>query len=290
MRHLTQTGPIAPGEIVTLFGNGLGPEQGIQTQATLQNPYPNRAAGVEVTFDGRPAPLLWVQDAQINAVAPWSLTPGQNTQVCVSYNNVKPNCLAWPVVETAPGVFTVDGVHAAAVNQDGTVNAAANPAPVGSVVSVFATGLGAITPAQADGTLVVPPLPANVVLPVGVQAPTPIFEPCHQPYQTCPAPYIYFDVTYAGPAPYVVAGVSQIDFRADYAPVGYQSGAISVTLPRPKPGLPDPLRHWPIRVAAQYGWNHGRSRYTGTPVWRRDTLAPREALIAKRVWRNSNCS
>jgi uncharacterized protein (TIGR03437 family) len=215
-----------------LFGSGLGPGQGIQTQATLVSPYPTQAEGVEVTFDGTPAPLLWVQDAQINAVAPWALTPGETTQVCVSYNNAKPNCLAWPVVETAPGVFTVDGVHAAAVNQDGTVNAAANPAPVGSIVSVFATGLGAITPAQADGTLVVPPLPANVVLPVGVQAPTPIFEPCHQPYQTCPAPYIYFDVTYAGPAPYVVAGVSRIDFRAvDYAPVDYQSGAISVTLP-----------------------------------------------------------
>jgi hypothetical protein len=62
---------------------------------------------VEVTFDGTPAPLLWVQDMQINVVAPWSLTPGQTTQVCVTYSGAKTNCLTWPVVETAPAVFTV---------------------------------------------------------------------------------------------------------------------------------------------------------------------------------------
>jgi uncharacterized protein (TIGR03437 family) len=228
------TGPIAPGEIVTLFGNGLGPQQGIQAQATLQSPFPTQVANVEVTFDGTPAPLLWVQDSQINAVVPWSLTPGENTRVCVSYNAVKTNCLPWPVAKTAPGVFTVDGVYAAALNQDGTINSANHPAPVGSVVSVFATGLGPITPPQADGTLVGLPLPANNVLPVGVQAPTPIFEPCHPGVQSCfPGPsYISFEVTYAGPAPYLVAGASQINFRiVDYAPAGEQSGAITVALP-----------------------------------------------------------
>jgi len=226
------TGTVAPGEIVSLFGNGLGPQQGVQSQASLQSPFPTRASGVEVTFDDTPAPLLLVQDAQINAVAPWSLTPGQNTQVCVSYNNVKTNCLAWPVAQAAPGVFTVDGTYAAAINQDGTINSASHPAPVGSIVTVWATGLGPIAPAQADGTVVDLPLPTDVVLPVGVQAPTPIFEPCHPGFQTCPDPYIYFDVKYAGPAPYMVAGVSQINFGVvDYAPAGYQTGAISVTLP-----------------------------------------------------------
>jgi hypothetical protein len=52
------TGPIVAGSLVTLFGNGLGPQQGVQLQATLANPYPAGAAGVTVTFDGTPAPLL----------------------------------------------------------------------------------------------------------------------------------------------------------------------------------------------------------------------------------------
>jgi hypothetical protein len=77
-------GPIAPGEIVSLFGSGLGPQQGLQTLATLTSPFPTQAANVQVTFDGKPAPLLWVQDAQINAAVPWSVA-GPTTQVCVSY-------------------------------------------------------------------------------------------------------------------------------------------------------------------------------------------------------------
>jgi uncharacterized protein (TIGR03437 family) len=223
---------VAPGEIITLSGNGLGPQQGVQTSATLQNPYPTQAAGVEVTFDGTPAPLLWVQDSQINAIAPWSLTPGQTTQICVTYNNVKTNCLAWWVAETAPGIFTVDGVYAAAVNQDGTINSVNHPAPVGSIVAVWATGLGPISPAQADGTIGNLPLPSNVVLPVGVQAPNPISKPCYPGYSMCQPPYLDFAVMYAGPAPYMVAGVSQINFQVvDYAPAGAQTNTIFVTSP-----------------------------------------------------------
>lgn len=199
------TGPIASGEIITLFGSGLGPQQGVQLQATLQTPFPTQAANVEVTFDGMPAPLLWAQDGQVNVVAPWSLTAGQSTQVCVAYNTVKTNCLSWPVAATAPAVFTVDGVHAAALNQDGSVNSANNPAQPGSIVSVFATGLGPITPPQADGTLVGLPLPKNfLTVTVGFTVINPpfgatIFNP--------------FEVTYAGPAPYLVAGASQVNFK-----------------------------------------------------------------------------
>lgn len=46
---------------------------------------------------------------------------------------------------------------------------------MGSIVSVWATGLGPIAPAQADGTLVELPLPNNV-LPVVLEALQPVFE------------------------------------------------------------------------------------------------------------------
>jgi uncharacterized protein (TIGR03437 family) len=229
-----EAGAIAPGEIVTLFGTGLGPQQGVQPQATLQSPYPTQAANVEVSFDGTAAPLLWVQNQQINAVAPWSLTPGQNTQVCVSYNNANTNCLTWPVAQVAPAVFTVDGLHAAAVNQDGTINSADNPAPVGSIVAVWATGLGPIAPAPADGTLVGLPLPNNV-LPVVLEVLLPAFEPCHPGTGPVPCPfppsYSSFEVTYAGPAPYKVAGASQINFAVvDYAPAWAADNPIILNL------------------------------------------------------------
>jgi hypothetical protein len=123
-----EAGAVAPGELVSLFGTRLGPQRGVQPQATLQSPFPTQVANVEVTFDGTPAPPLWVQDAQINVVAPWSLTPGQTTEVCVSYNNANGNCLTSQVVQTAPAVFLVDGTYAAALDQDGSINSLNNPA------------------------------------------------------------------------------------------------------------------------------------------------------------------
>jgi uncharacterized protein (TIGR03437 family) len=209
-----EIGAVAPGQLIALFGNGLGPQTGVQTQATLQTPYPTRAANVQVTFDGTPSPLLWVQDTQINLVAPWSLTPNKNTQVCVSYNNFITNCLLLPVVQSTPAVFMSDGRYAAALNQDGSYNSAANPAPPGSVVTVFATGLGPVAPLPTDGALTPLPSPNNVLafeaeaiytvgIPFGVEVDVP------------------FTVEYAGPAPYQVAGVSQINFRvAPYASYG----------------------------------------------------------------------
>lgn len=105
------------------------------------------------------------------------------------------------MAEASPGVFTVDGNFAAALNEDGTVNSFTNPAKLGSIVSVFATGLGPISPAQADGSLVGLPLPVNT-LPVAAQYPC---FPCETPFA--------YDVLYAGPAPFLIAGASQINFR-----------------------------------------------------------------------------
>jgi uncharacterized protein (TIGR03437 family) len=204
-----QVGSVAPGEIVMLMGTGLGPQQGMQGRASFSQPFPTSIQNVEVTFDGKPAPLLWVQDAQINAVAPWSLTPGQNTRVCVSTGATTTNCLTERIAQTSPGVFTVDGYYAAALNQDGTVNSAANPAKAGSIVTVFATGLGPITPAQNDGSLVNDPLPSNTLsaqvvltgIPSGIGGST-----TNLPLQ----------VTYAGPAPGLLAGASQINFQVTF--------------------------------------------------------------------------
>jgi uncharacterized protein (TIGR03437 family) len=210
--------PIAPGTQIALFGRGMGPPQGFAPQATAQNPHPTQAAGVEVTFDGKAAPLLWVQDAQINAVVPWSLTPGQTTQVCVEYQGIKTNCLTWPVAQVSPGVYTLDGIHAAALNQDLTLNSADNPAPVGSIVSLFTTGLGPIAPAQTDGALIGLPLPANVLQPT-VQAIGPVIPPGGSTLTN-------LEVTFAGPAPFLVGGVTQINIRAQK----YQ-GSIYVQLP-----------------------------------------------------------
>jgi uncharacterized protein (TIGR03437 family) len=146
-----------------------------------------------------------VQDGQINAIAPWSLTAGQKVDVCVSYHGAATNCITRTAVNAHPGVFMLNG-STLVVNQDGSINSTSNPAQVGSVVTVYATGLGPIEPAQPDGGIVGLPLPENV-LPV-----TLTWE-----LQCCPVLWLGpssapITVQYAGPAPFEVAGVSQINF------------------------------------------------------------------------------
>jgi len=199
------SGPVAPGEIVTLSGIGLGPQQGIATQATFASPFPTQAGNTEVTFDGTPAPLLWVQDGQINTVVPWSVA-GETTKICVTYNNVPTNCLTYPVAAAAPGVFMVDIYHAATLNQDGSINSATNPAPLNSIVSVYATGLGPINPQQADGVLV-----AGTSLPVNT---LPLQLGSFTGSGVSDISYITYAPAWDGPAPDLIAGASQINFLA----------------------------------------------------------------------------
>jgi uncharacterized protein (TIGR03437 family) len=202
-------GPIAPGELVELLGSALGPQQGIQTGATPQTPYPTQAGGATVTFDGKPAPLLWVQDGQINTIVPWSVA-GPTTRICVTYNTVETNCLSSAVAQAAPGVFTTDGTHAIALNQDGTLNSAANPAALDSTVTIFAAGLGPIDPPQADGALVESTLPADT-LPLQLLGGCAFYMGGIPP--VCIA-YNYYPALSAGPAQSSVAGLSQIVLNA----------------------------------------------------------------------------
>ena len=202
---------IAPGELVTLFGVGLGPAKGTQPQTV---PLPRELAGVQVTFDGTPAPLLYVQDAQINAIAPWGLATGKDSQVCVAYQAVKTNCIPVAIVDSAPAVFTSDGYYAIAANQDGSINSAAQPAAPDSVVTIWATGLGPIRPVLDDGAVIGDPLPANQF---SVKAET------ADVFGIFGVKIVPWEVPYYGPAPGMAAGVSQINLRV---PVGESTAVV----------------------------------------------------------------
>jgi hypothetical protein len=107
-----EPGPIEAGELVSLFGEGLGPKQGTQPQVSLKSGVPSQVANVRVTFNGTASPLLYVQDSQINAIVPWSLAGASTAEICVFYNGAETNCLEQTVAATAAGVFTTDGYHA----------------------------------------------------------------------------------------------------------------------------------------------------------------------------------
>jgi len=124
-------GPLAPGEIIIVFGSNFG----------LQ-------ADTQVSFDNVPATLIYVTSTQLGATVPYSIAGAVNTTMVINFKGVASVPVTLAVTDSAPAIFTADASgkgQAAALNQDQTVNGISNPASVGSVVALYGTGGGALT-------------------------------------------------------------------------------------------------------------------------------------------------
>jgi uncharacterized protein (TIGR03437 family) len=141
--------PVAPGSLASAFGAFAG----VAATAASTLPLPTTLAGVQLTVEGVPAPLLYVSDTQINFVVPSQSAAGMRV-VQVSTASGSQTGSFW-VTQTAPGLFkkdTATPAQGAIQNQDSSENAAANPAQRGQVISIYATGPGASAPAVPDGS------------------------------------------------------------------------------------------------------------------------------------------
>jgi uncharacterized protein (TIGR03437 family) len=143
------SGKIAPGEIISIYGLGLGPATPVTATpvpgAAGNSFFPTSLGGVQVLVNGAPIPLLYVSDSQINAEIPLpvSLLAYIMAVVEVVYNSVPLPDFRLAVVSSDFAAFEKAGGTMAVINQDGTVNTIANPAKPGSIVSIWATGFGA---------------------------------------------------------------------------------------------------------------------------------------------------
>lgn len=141
--------PIAPGEFVALFGSNLAP--GTQT---AKAPYPTSVNAVTVTVNGTKAPIYFVSAGQINCLIPFGTT-GATASIVVTNGTTASNTVTVPVAATAPGIYSLDqtGTGSGAIEHaNGAVVNSSNPANPGETVVIYLTGLGAVTPAIADGT------------------------------------------------------------------------------------------------------------------------------------------
>src|SRR6185369_6032116 len=93
--------------------------------------------GLQVQFNGRPVPILYASANQINLQVPFELP---STPATFALKLLPGDVSIRASAIQSLGLFTTDGVHAAALNQDLTVNSQSNPAMAGSVVSLFGTG------------------------------------------------------------------------------------------------------------------------------------------------------
>jgi uncharacterized protein (TIGR03437 family) len=189
------TGSVAPGQILTLIGSGIGPER-----EQVPDPLPSSTTlrGVSVLFDGSPAPLLYASRSQINVIAPFRLESGTFTELRIAGVGQTLATITLPVTAASPSIFTLDasGVGPGAIlNQDSTVNSGSNPADRGSVVVIFAMGAGQTDPPGKDGEVPVNP-PPKPILPVSAEIGG-----------------IEAEILFAGSAPGLVSGVLQVNCR-----------------------------------------------------------------------------
>ena len=185
----------APYQLVTIYGVNIGPAEGLGAQVSAGK-IARSLGGVQVLFGGSPAALLYAGPNQINAIVPAAV----GTSGTAAIQIVSPSgTLDGPVLgvqQVAPQVITdVSGCATPTVNQDGTINSAANPATPGSIVSVWLTGVG--SPNGFDDSFnftEFSPLAVSVRGPSGGPG------------------FANFTVLYAGSAPTQPSGVSQVNF------------------------------------------------------------------------------
>ncbi len=205
------TGGVAPGEIVTVYGTMLGPDQLTQARLNADGLYGTTLATTRVLFNGIPGPILYTWSTQVSAIVPYSLG-GNGVSIQVEYRGVKSDPFILPFVQSAPALFTIDTSgkgQAAAFNENGSLNTASAPAKPGSIVVLYATGEGQTSPSGVDGQLATTTYP-KPLLQVGVTI------------GGVPA-----EVLYAGAAPGIVAGLMQINARI---PVNAQAGNVPVSI------------------------------------------------------------
>lgn len=185
--------PVSPGEIITIFGTGLG--TGVSS-LTLANGKVATTLGVtQVLINGISAPLIYASPSQVNAIVPYEVSGAAIANIQVESFGAPSAAWEIPVAPSSPAIFTIlaNGAGQGAVlNQDNSVNSASNPAARGSAIQIYATGGGQTSPASSTGT--VAQGAANLTLPI-----------------TVTIGGVSAQILYAGAAPGEVDGVVQIN-------------------------------------------------------------------------------
>ena len=157
--------PLAPGTIVSIFGSNLSSEPvsgGGRSASSI--PLTTELAGTQLILGGRPLPILFSREDQVNAVVPFELADRLNESLPLLARRTDAASLSVsePVLVTVarPGVFTqnasgsgpgsVQNVHFQIVTPT-------RPVKAGDAIIIYGTGMGAVSPEVASGD----PAPAS---------------------------------------------------------------------------------------------------------------------------------
>ena len=208
-----QAGVVAPGELLAIFGTKFGPGSLAMGQYDANGRLASSLAGVQVLFDGVPAPIVFALASQTAVLAPFEIAGKSSTTITYSYQSIPSNAVTLPVALAVPGLFASNSQgfgQGAILNQDYSVNSVGNPVLPGGIVQLFGTGGGAFTTNVPDGELIGVPLPAL------------------QAQVTATVGGLPAKILYAGPAPTLVAGVLQVDLEIPQGLTGPQPVVLTV--------------------------------------------------------------
>jgi uncharacterized protein (TIGR03437 family) len=139
----TVTAPnLVPGLTTTLFGN------------TFIGPLQTALGGLDISVNGVAAPLFWVMNSGAAFQTPCETQPG-NATVVVRVNGSTATVTV-PVMQYQPGIFetTFNGQrYAVLVHQNGSYVTLDSPARLGEQITMFATGLGTVTPSTGTNRI-----------------------------------------------------------------------------------------------------------------------------------------
>ena len=159
--------PAAPGGLISIFGTNLSPTN----QATSEIPLPTALAQSCLTVNGQPMPLIFVSPTQVNAQMPFQAF-GDVVMVVHTPGGVSPN-FNLVVQNNAPAVFLsgsagpLTDLPIVVRQSTNLLVTNSNPVHIGDTLTLYTTGLGAVSPLVANG-LPAPsqPLANAVVQPV----------------------------------------------------------------------------------------------------------------------------
>jgi uncharacterized protein (TIGR03437 family) len=208
-------GPIAPGELISIFGMGLGPNTSTTFSVNpANNTVASTLAGTRVFFGSTAAPVLYASSTQVNVIAPYEIAGQTQVTIRVQCQGVVSAGTGIQVASASPGAFTLDSSGSGPVvaeNQDGTINTPTNPAAEGSYVTIYFTGGGETNPPGVTGSVtgsVLNWLAQPILVTVGGTPAT---------------------VSFDGAAPSFVEGVNQLNIRlAPGTPSGAQPIMITI--------------------------------------------------------------
>lgn len=189
---------LAPGQIFSLYGLRLGPAEGALAMPDESGHYPTELAGTKVLINGKSAVLLYVGANQVNAIVPFDLDEQASAGLQVVRNGLRSDTFGKLLGHYGPAILSIPAGGtsgwAVMINADGTINGPNSRAKAGSVVTIFASGLGRTDQAGEDGKVA-----------------TTLKRPVHPVQITVGGQDA--EVLYVGTSPGIVEGFMQINLR-----------------------------------------------------------------------------